>query len=131
MGINRILVCDDNEFVIEIISVIILDVPNTILEIAMDGQEAIEKIRANSYNLIIMDINMPFFSGLELIRELREVSNDSDTPIIVLSGIVNEKLESKLRVFGITDVIPKPFVPNDLIACINKLIGNETTRLCK
>lgn len=77
-----------------------------ITDSAADGDDASEKMRNNSYDLILMDLMLPKKSGEELIRELRTYS---DTPVIVISA--RSMLQTRLEVLriGADDYILKPF----------------------
>ncbi len=80
---------------------------------AYDGKEALEKIKANAYDLIILDVMLPYKSGFELIKEIK------DTPVIFLTA--KDGLEDKIEglTSGAEDYIVKPFEILELIARVN------------
>ena len=82
---------------------------------ASNGEEAIDKVYENEYDLIIMDIMMPDMDGYEASKEIKEIK---DIPIIMLSARTEE--EDKLNGFniGIDDYVTKPFSPKELMARI-------------
>ena len=82
---------------------------------AANGEEAIDKVYENEYDLIIMDIMMPDMDGYEASKEIKEIK---DIPIIMLSARTEE--EDKLNGFniGIDDYVTKPFSPKELMARI-------------
>ena len=82
---------------------------------AQNGEEAIEMVYDNDYDLIIMDIMMPILDGVKASREIKKIKN---IPIIMLSARSSE--EDKLLGFdiGIDDYITKPFSPKELMARI-------------
>lgn len=82
---------------------------------ASNGEEAVDKVYENSYDLIIMDVMMPKLDGIKASKEIKEIN---DIPIIMLSARTEE--EDKLNGFdiGIDDYITKPFSPKELMARI-------------
>lgn len=82
---------------------------------AANGEEAIDKVYENEYDLIIMDIMMPDMDGYEASKEIKDIK---DIPIIMLSARTEE--EDKLNGFniGIDDYVTKPFSPKELMARI-------------
>jgi len=91
------------------------------VEIARDGQAAIEKLDSTSYDLIITDLLMPFTSGLELINKIRYELN-SKVPIIVVSALDNESSIIEALKLGADDYITKPFSPSELSIRVKKLL---------
>jgi CheY-like chemotaxis protein len=121
----NILICDDNEFVRTALSVFIGKLPEVSYDIATDGQEGFNKILEHQYDLIIMDIQMPIFSGLELIRYMREVQKTT-VPIIVLTGHVNDELYKALVHFKVNSIFTKPFIPREIeVAVLENLQIHE------
>ncbi len=94
-------------------------------EEAADGMEAITKCRANTYDLIIMDIMMPKLDGFSACKEIRK---NSDTPIIMMSARSEEY--DKLFGFelGIDDYVTKPFSPKELMARVHAVLARSTAK---
>jgi DNA-binding response OmpR family regulator len=89
-------------------------------DLAYDGQAVFTLIPANKYDIMILDINVPSVSGLEVCRRVR--LEDRSTPILMLTafGDVNDKVEA-LNI-GADDYLVKPFHFDELTARINALI---------
>ena len=87
---------------------------------ASDGMEALNLVKENDYDLIIMDIMMPKLDGYSACKEIRKIKN---TPIIMLSARGEEY--DKLFGFelGIDDYVVKPFSPKELMARVNAVIS--------
>lgn len=85
---------------------------------AKNGEEAIDKVYENNYDLIIMDVMMPKLDGIKASKEIKQIN---DIPIIILSARTEE--EDKLIGFetGIDDYITKPFSPKELMARIKAI----------
>ena len=91
------------------------------VEIAKDGQAAIEKLDSTSYDLIITDLLMPFTSGLEVINKIRNELK-SKVPIIVVSALDHESSIIEALKLGADDYITKPFSPSELSIRVMKLL---------
>lgn len=86
----------------------------TVLE---NGEDAIENLKENQYDLVLMDVHLPGINGTEATAIIRKF--DSKTPIIALTAIsLNENREMLLS-FGMNDVITKPFIPEDFYNVIS------------
>ena len=118
---SKILVIEDETMVLKAIE-FKLKKEQFEVAIATDGQNAMELLRNESFDIILTDLMIPFYSGLEIIHYVRKEKN-SETPIIVLSSLGQE--ESILEAFkiGANDYITKPFSPNELIIRINKQLN--------
>lgn len=87
---------------------------------AQDGLEAIEKIKANRYSLIILDVMMPGLSGFDVCKKIRAMSNS--TPIILLTA-KGEEIDKVLGLeLGADDYITKPFSLRELLARVKVIL---------
>ena len=103
-GLN-ILVVEDNKINQEII-VGLLENSGIIIDIANNGKEAVEKFNKNSYQLILMDIQMPVMDGYEATRIIRK--ENKDIPIIALSANVMQDDLKRSKDAGMDDHLNKP-----------------------
>ncbi len=92
------------------------------LLMAVDGKEAIELIENHTPDLVLTDIMMPFFSGLEVISHMRN-KLDVDTPVIVFSSAGQEEMVLKAFNLGANDFMGKPFSPNELVIRVKRLLS--------
>ena len=108
----KILVCDDDKEIVEAIEIYLTQDGHQVLE-AYDGIEAVEILKKESVDLLIMDIMMPRMDGIRATLKIREKHN---IPIIILSA----KSEDADRILGLNigadDYITKPFNPLELVA---------------
>ncbi|UQD56228.1 response regulator [Flavobacterium sp. K5-23] len=89
-------------------------------EVIDNGEDAIEIVRNNKFDMVLMDVHLPGMNGTEATKAIREF--DPTTPIIAITAIsLNENREMLLS-FGMNDVITKPFAPEDFYATIAKNI---------
>lgn len=122
MAEKKILAVDDSVSIRTSISFVLKQEGYDITE-AVDGVDGLAKAKADKFNLIITDINMPNMDGIEMIKQLRQTDGYKFTPIIALT---TENQESKMqegKAAGATGWIVKPFTSEKLIAIVKKIIG--------
>ncbi|MCK8824470.1 response regulator transcription factor [Fuchsiella alkaliacetigena] len=118
MNEKQILIVDDDENVIEILS-LYLQKENYDLVVARDGEEAIKKAKEFEIDLIILDIMMPKLDGLEVCKKLRK---KSEVPIILLSAR-GEEFDRVLGLeIGADDYVTKPFSPREVVARVKVIL---------
>ncbi len=115
---SKILVVDD-EFRIRQIIRKYAEFEGYEVEEAVDGMQAIEVCRKNSFDLIIMDVMMPELDGFSACREIRKFC---DTPIIMLSARGEEYDKIHGFELGSDDYVVKPFSPKELMMRVNAVI---------
>lgn len=83
---------------------------------AENGQEAIEKISSQVYDVVLMDIHMPVIDGYEAAKAIRKIKDPaiSGVPIIALTASVSNNLHKKIKAAGMNDYIYKPFNTENL-----------------
>ena len=120
---QQILVCDDDKEIVEAIS-IYLNLENYKVLKAYDGVEALDIMKKERVDLLILDIMMPRMDGIHATMELRKKSN---IPIIILSA----KSEDADKVLGLNvgadDYMMKPFSPLELVARVKSQLRRYTT----
>ena len=89
---------------------------------AQDGLEALEKLLRDHVDLVITDLNMPRMDGISLIEEVRGTTNNNRVPILMLTTESQTSFKEKARNAGATGWIVKPFVADNLLAVINKVL---------
>ena len=91
------------------------------MDTAINGKEALEKLKKKTFDLILMDIQMPIMDGFEATKEIRKSSAKyANIPIVALTaGVMAEDLEKCLEI-GMNDFLTKPVEYNDLVATLAK-----------
>jgi signal transduction histidine kinase/CheY-like chemotaxis protein len=119
----RILMAEDNP-INQILGKKILSRVGAYVEIASNGKEALEKLKSNKYDLILMDIRMPEMDGYETSRQIRlsETVANNMTPIIALTA--NQDPEEKNNCFlsGMNAYLKKPYTSSELIQVLISLL---------
>ena len=119
---SKILVVDDEDKIRLIIRKY-AEAENYEVDEAKDGMEALLKVRANNYDLVILDVIMPDMDGFESCRSIRELKK---IPVIMISSRNDE--QDKIRGFelGIDDYVIKPFSPRELMMRIKVVISRNS-----
>jgi two-component system response regulator VicR len=99
----------------------ILEKEGFLSESAEDGNKALSLLGTSSYDLIIMDIHLPYHSGLELIKHLRTDLN-LDTPVLILTAFSDLQMQHQAGELGISGYIIKPFNPTEIITQIKSIL---------
>ncbi|MBR1773621.1 MAG: response regulator transcription factor [Eubacterium sp.] len=102
---KKVLVVDDEKLIVKGLK-FSLEQDDMEVDTAFDGEEAVEKARANSYDIILLDIMLPKFSGLEVCQMIREFS---EVPIIMLTAKGDDMDKIMGLEYGADDYITKPF----------------------
>jgi two-component system nitrogen regulation response regulator GlnG len=118
MSLNRILVADDEESMRWVLSKALRKKGFTV-DLAKDGDEALELIQANGYDLAILDIKMPGISGLDLLDRVREMKSDLLMVIMTAEASMKNAVEAMKR--GAYDYITKPFDLDVIDAIVEKV----------
>lgn len=90
------------------------------VDVATNGQEALDQLDATRHNLVLMDLQMPVMDGYESTRQMRE--RGETLPIIALTAGITNGMETEVWAKGLDDVLLKPFTPDGLIGMIQKHI---------
>jgi DNA-binding response OmpR family regulator len=117
---KKILICEDNQLAMHTLS-FILEKEGFNSDTAEDGNKALTLLQKTVYDLILMDIHLPFHSGLEVIKYLRS-DLKMNTPVLVLTAFSDFQMQSQAGELGISGYIVKPFDPSDLIRQICSIL---------
>lgn len=102
-----------------------LEMEHYTVDVAYDGEEALNKLGVNDYDLIILDLMLPKKDGIEVCKEIRDRKIDS--PIIMLTA--RDTIEDRVKGLdqGADDYVVKPFAFGELLARIRALLRREKT----
>ncbi len=117
---EHVLLVEDNAINVMVGKQILEDASLNV-SVAVDGQEAIDLVKKHTYDLILMDIQMPVVDGYEASREIRKFN--TETPILALSASVFMEVKDDIQACGMNGFILKPFEPEQLIKTIYNWIN--------
>ncbi|TMC21018.1 MAG: response regulator transcription factor [Chloroflexi bacterium] len=118
---RKILVVDDEAVLVETIAYNLEQAGYRVVT-AADGSSALDAARAETPNLIILDIMLPGMDGLEVCRQLRRESTTATTPILILTARSDEIDKVVGLEVGADDYVTKPFGRRELLARVRALI---------
>lgn len=110
---QKILVIDDDPDVRDIYDETLTEAGYQV-ELAVDGQEGLDKILKGGYDLILLDIMMPKIDGLTVLKKVKE-SSPWNTPIVILSQLNEEKVQKQAKDLGAKDYLIKSDLTPDLV----------------
>jgi Response regulators consisting of a CheY-like receiver domain and a winged-helix DNA-binding domain len=119
----RILVVEDEKDLAQVVCEILNTLPARVI-VAKNGREAIRIIESDqSFDLVLLDLVLPQFSGLEVLRRLRRVS--TTTKVILSTGYVASLDSKDLAGLEISGLLSKPYMPGQLLAAVRAALRPE------
>ena len=120
-AVRHVLVADDEPHIGRIIQMKLEQGPYQVTLVS-DGREALERLRGpEELHLILLDIMMPYVTGLEVLAEARQLPHRRDTPVIILTAKGQDADRVHAMTLGATDFFTKPFSPKKLLARVDEL----------
>lgn len=127
--VKKILIVDDNEFFAKVIKSELITHGYEVF-IAYNGQEAVDFIKANTVDLILLDIIMPIKDGFETIQELKNNPNTKNIHIVVFSNLgQDEDIQKAMNMGAQSYIVKKDFSLREVIENIEKNIHKAGSAL--
>jgi DNA-binding response OmpR family regulator len=119
-GDRHVLVADDEPHIGRILQLKLERGPYRV-SLVPNGREALQRLEGpESIDFVLLDIMMPFVSGLEVLEELRKLPARRETPVIVLTAKGQDADRERALELGADDYFTKPFSPSKLVARIDE-----------
>jgi two-component system, chemotaxis family, chemotaxis protein CheY len=119
--VKTIMTVDDSASLRQMVQFVLRDGGYEVIE-AVDGVDALAKLKGRELDLILSDINMPNMTGLELTRQLRVMPEYKFVPIVLLTTESHAEKKQEGKAAGATGWIVKPFTPDQLMAVVKKVM---------
>jgi len=119
---EKILLVDDEKGLLDLLTATLRREHYTDLSTASTAAEALNMVKENEYDLILLDVNLPDFSGFELCQEIRR---HSYTPIIFLTAMDSDFDKLQGLTIGGDDYITKPFNPMEVVARVKAMLRRQ------
>ncbi len=119
---KRILLVDDSRVTRELIKVYLIARDVTLLE-AVDGQDALDKVRADPPDLVVADMRMPRLDGAGLCEALRADPATKGVPVVILTSNKDADTRRRAKAAGAREVLQKPIQPQSLLEVVNRHLG--------
>ena len=120
----KVLLVED-DFINQDLLLYLLKERDCIIDIADNGLQAIEKIKENEYDIVLMDIQMPVMDGETAVREIRKIEMYKKLPVIALTANAIKGDREKYLLAGMSDYITKPIDEDELIEVISKHLSSD------
>lgn len=117
-----IMTADDSASVRQMVSFTLKQAGHEVVE-AIDGQDALQKLKGSKVHMLITDLNMPNMDGIELIKQVRSSPQYRFIPIIMLTTESQDSKKQEGKAAGATGWIVKPFKPEQLLGVVKKVLG--------
>ena len=113
----KVLLVDDNDLNQEV-GTELLRGAGLVVDVAENGQVAVDKVLAGQFDLVLMDMQMPVMDGVTATRALRAMPQFDELPIIAMTANAMQSDREACRAAGMNDHVAKPIEPRDLFACM-------------
>lgn len=126
----KVLVIEDNPMNLRYI-ISLLEKYNIQHQLATNGPDALYFLDSRLYDLILLDIRIPGLNGLELAVKIRQDESKPNvaTPLVATTALAMESTFTQARQAGITDILTKPYTPDQLLQVLNKYLNDDETEL--
>jgi DNA-binding response OmpR family regulator len=124
--LRRVLVADDEPHIGRIIQMKLEQGPYEVTLVS-DGRAALDELQGpDPIDVVLLDIMMPYASGLEVLAAARRLPHRRDTPIIILTAKGQDADRRQALELGATDFFTKPFSPKKLLARVDEIFGGPS-----
>ena len=89
---------------------------------AANGEQALQLARQDPPRLLLLDLDLPGTSGIEVLRELRGIEGLRNVPVIFLTAVVDPRVLAELRALDAQEVLQKPFRPRQLVETVARVL---------
>ena len=120
--VGRVLVVDDDDVIRQLITVN-LELEGFDVVTAVDGQDALDKVKAANPHVVTLDVMMPRVDGWEAAARLRADPETAHIKVVLLSARAQEADIQRGEKIGVDAYLTKPFDPDELIATVRRLAG--------
>ena len=121
---TQVLIVDDYKTMLRIIRNLLKQIGIENIDEAMDGQEALTKLRNGQFGLVISDWNMAPMTGLDLLKEVRADAKLKDTPFIMVTAESKTENVAAAKQAGVSNYIVKPFNAETLRDKIERVMAH-------
>lgn len=119
---KKVLVIDDNPTIVELIRHAVRMQGKYDVVVAYDGEQGLEQFYSERPDCVIVDVRMPNLDGYQVVRCIRGDSESANTPLIILSAMIEEDDQMTGLLSGVDEYLAKPFKPSVLCATLERVM---------
>ncbi|WP_099190306.1 response regulator [Tepidibacter mesophilus] len=119
---KKILIVDDEKNIRTTLKYCLQE-ENYDISIAINGEEGLDKIQSEKFDLVLLDIQMPGLTGMQVLQKVRQQQNKVDVIIMTAYGTVEKAVEAMK--LGAVDFIGKPFTPEEIRILVKDVLNRE------
>lgn len=120
---KKILAVDDERHIVRLVEVNLQRAGYEVVT-AFDGKEALEKVKAESPDLIVLDVMMPYMDGFEVLKNLKADNETRDIPVIMLTAKAQDADVFRGWQSGVDCYLTKPFNPMELLTFVKRIFDS-------
>lgn len=125
---HRILLVDDHNIVREACYELLVEYGYEV-NTANDGKDALDKMKAAPYDLVIVDINMPKLNGIELYKEVSSLYPNIKVKFLFITGDINGEMDAfTYTMQNKNNILKKPFIKDEFIDTVRRMLDKLMTR---
>jgi two-component system, OmpR family, alkaline phosphatase synthesis response regulator PhoP len=122
---KKILAVDDERHIVRLVEVNLQRAGYEVVT-AFDGKEALEKVKAEKPDLVVLDVMMPFMDGFEVLRNLKANAETAEIPVIMLTAKAQDADVFRGWQSGVDCYLTKPFNPMELLTFVKRIFDSQT-----
>jgi two-component system chemotaxis response regulator CheY len=119
---NRFLVVDDSKLMRDMVAACLRPLGAVAFEFAGTGLEAIERLALATFDLVVLDLNMPDVGGIEVIEFVRAQDRLKSLPILIVTTRGDDASRARVLDAGASAFLAKPFAPDQILAEVRRLL---------
>lgn len=118
---KKILIVDDSSSLRQVVKIALESSGYEVTE-AEHGQDGLNKLKNNTFNMVLSDFNMPVMNGIEFVKELKMIPEYKFCPVIMLTTETEDDKKQEGKLAGVKAWVVKPFKPNTILNAVEKLM---------
>lgn len=121
-NVAEVLVVDDSKVMRDMIAACLRPDPGLVITQAASGLEAIERLSLKTFDLLVLDLNMPDIGGLEVVEFVRSQDKLAKLPVLIVTTRAEDDSRAKILAAGASRYMTKPFAPEAILAEVQALL---------
>lgn len=121
----RVLLVEDSPTMRQLLTFALRPLSDLTVEEAVDGLDGLKRIQSRSFDLALVDINMPLMDGLKLISLIRQDDKNKDIPVVIISTEGGMDVKEKAEALGVSAYITKPIMARNVLDTVKSLLPSR------